>query len=164
MHPGESGQGAAERMPPCMGPDQRWIGSTRVRARHTSSIDSDRNTRCGRITCLTSHECCDAGHRHPFVLGVGLLLYGLLLDDRAGITGSVFILLGSVAWIALAIVFDQHRRERIEAVEFENFSEQDLASSSVFEESGADLRVAAKRPTGCTSTCSRPSASRWASP
>ena len=82
------------------------------------------------------------------VLGVGLLLYGLLLDDRAGITGSVFILLGSVAWIALAIVFDQHRRERIEAVEFENFSEQDLASSSVFEESGADLRVAAKRLDG----------------
>ena len=82
------------------------------------------------------------------VLGVGLLLYGLLLDDRAGITGSIFILLGSVAWIALAIVFDQHRRERIEAVEFENFSEQDLASSSVFEESGADLRVAAKRLDG----------------
>lgn len=79
------------------------------------------------------------------VLGVGLLLYGLLLDDRAGVTGSILILLGSVVWLALAIVFDQHRRERIEAVEFENFSEQDLASSSVFEESGADLRVAAKR-------------------
>ncbi len=79
------------------------------------------------------------------VLGIGLLLYGLLLDDQAGITGSIFILLGAVAWIALAIIFDQHRRERLEAVEFENFAEQDLASSSVFEESGTDLRVAAKR-------------------
>ena len=82
------------------------------------------------------------------VLGVALLLYGLLLDDRAGITASIFILLGTLAWIALAIVFDQHRRERIEAVEYENFSEQDLASSSVFEESGTDLRVAAKRLDG----------------
>lgn len=82
------------------------------------------------------------------VLGVGLLLYGLLLDDRAGVTGSILILLGSVAWIALAIVFDQHRRERIEAVEYENFAEQDLASASVFEESGTELRVAAKRLAG----------------
>lgn len=82
------------------------------------------------------------------VLGVALLLYGLLLDDRAGVTGSILILLGSVAWIALAIVFDQHRRERIEAVEYENFAEQDLAGSSVFEESATDLRVAAKRLAG----------------
>lgn len=82
------------------------------------------------------------------VLGVALLLYGLLLNDRAGVTGSILILLGSVAWIALAILFDQHRRERIEAVEYENFAEQDLASSSVFEESATDLRVAAKRLAG----------------
>ena len=79
------------------------------------------------------------------VLGVGLLLYGLLLDDRAGVTGSILILLGAVVWLALAIVFDQHRRERIEAIEYENFAEEDLASSSVFDEAGSDLRVAAKR-------------------
>jgi len=78
-------------------------------------------------------------------LGVALLLYGLLEDDRAGVTGSLLILLGTAVWIALAIVFDQHRRERIEAVEYENFAEQDSASSSVFDEAAGDLRVAAKR-------------------
>lgn len=79
------------------------------------------------------------------VLGVALLLYGLLQDDSAGITASFLILLGTLVWIALAIVFDQHRRERIEAVEYENFAEQDMASASVFDEAASDLRVAAKR-------------------
>lgn len=82
------------------------------------------------------------------VLGLALLLYGLLMGDQGGVTASILVLLGAVAWIALAIVFDQHRRERIEAVEFENFAEQDLASSSVFEESGGEFRVAAKRLSG----------------
>src|SRR5690606_3210766 len=41
--------------------------------------------------------------------------------------------------------FDQHRRERIEAMEAESFAASDAASSSVFEESPDDLRVAAKR-------------------
>lgn len=78
-------------------------------------------------------------------LGVLLLIYGLLMNDSAGVTGSLLILLGTGVWIALAIVFDQHRRERIEAVEYENFAEQDLASASVFDEAAGDLRVAAKR-------------------
>lgn len=82
------------------------------------------------------------------LLGLALLLYGLLMGDQGGVTASILVLLGSVAWIALAIVFDQHRRERIEAVEFENFAEKDLASSSVFEESGGEFRVAAKRLAG----------------
>ncbi|GAB5496924.1 MAG: hypothetical protein Phyf2KO_20040 [Phycisphaerales bacterium] len=79
------------------------------------------------------------------VLGIALLLYGLLKDDSAGLTASFLILLGSAVWIALAIIFDQHRRERLEAVEHENFADQDLSSSSVFDEAQADLRVAAKR-------------------
>ncbi|MEM8758387.1 MAG: SPFH domain-containing protein [Planctomycetota bacterium] len=79
------------------------------------------------------------------VLGAGLLVYGILNGDPAARTASVFVLLGVVVWTSLAVLFDQHRRERIEAIEAENFAEQDLASSSVFEESGDELRVAAKR-------------------
>ncbi|MGP1271763.1 MAG: SPFH domain-containing protein [Phycisphaerales bacterium] len=79
------------------------------------------------------------------VLGSTLLVYGILNADTAAQTASVFVLLGTVAWVALAIIFDQHRRERIEAIEQENFAEQDLASSSVFEDAAADLRVAARR-------------------
>jgi len=79
------------------------------------------------------------------VMGIALLVYGLLEDDSAGVTASIFILLGSVVWLTLAILFDQHRRERIEAIEQENFAEQDLVGSNVFEDAGADLLVAARR-------------------
>ncbi|HED53510.1 MAG TPA: hypothetical protein ENJ00_04845, partial [Phycisphaerales bacterium] len=60
-------------------------------------------------------------------------------------TASIFVLLGSGVWLTLAIIFDQHRRERIEAIEQENFAEQDLVGSNVFEDAGADLLVAARR-------------------
>ncbi len=78
-------------------------------------------------------------------LGAALLIFGLLRADEASITASIFVLLGIVVWVALAIVFDQHRRERIEAVEQENFAAEDLTSSSVFDEASGDLRVAARR-------------------
>ena len=79
------------------------------------------------------------------VLGSALLIYGMLNGDRAALTASVYVLLGTAAWLVLAILFDQHRRERIEAIEQENFAEQDIASSSVFEDAATDLRVAARR-------------------
>lgn len=78
-------------------------------------------------------------------LGGALLIYGLLKADDAAMNASIFVLLGIVVWVALAIVFDQHRRERIEAIEQDNFAADDLTSSSVFDEAGGELRVAAKR-------------------
>lgn len=78
-------------------------------------------------------------------LGAALLIFGLLRFDDAAISSSIFVLLGVVVWVALAIVFDQHRRERIEAIEQENFAAEDLTSSSVFDEASGDLRVAARR-------------------
>ncbi|MEL6796937.1 MAG: hypothetical protein AAFO89_08955, partial [Planctomycetota bacterium] len=78
-------------------------------------------------------------------LGSALLIFGLLRADEASITASIFVLLGVVVWVALAIVFDQHRRERIEAIEQENFAADELTSSSVFDEASGDLRVAARR-------------------
>jgi regulator of protease activity HflC (stomatin/prohibitin superfamily) len=88
---------------------------------------------------------CLLGAAIQAVLGSALLIYGLLRADPAAVTSSIFVLLGIVVWVALAVVFDQHRRERIEAVEQENFAAQDLTGSSVFEDAGADLRVAARR-------------------
>ncbi|MEM9661754.1 MAG: SPFH domain-containing protein [Planctomycetota bacterium] len=78
-------------------------------------------------------------------LGSALLIFGLLRADAASVTASIFVLLGIVVWVALAVVFDQHRRERIEAIEQENFAADDLTSSSVFDEASGDLRVAARR-------------------
>src|SRR5262245_58423722 len=77
--------------------------------------------------------------------GLVLLLYGLFARDAAALTASAFALVGVPVWLALAIVFDQHRRERVEAIEAEAFAASDAATSSVFEQGGEDLRVAARR-------------------
>lgn len=79
------------------------------------------------------------------VLGLALLLYGVLGQESAARTAAVFVLIGVPVWLALAVLFDQHRRERIEAIEAEAFAASDAASSSVFERQADDLRVAAKR-------------------
>ncbi|MBL9031426.1 MAG: hypothetical protein JNM80_06930 [Phycisphaerae bacterium] len=79
------------------------------------------------------------------VLGVIVLVYGMLGRDLAAISAALFMLVGIPIWLTLAVVFDQHRRERIEAVEAEAFAASDAATSSVFDDRAEDLRVAARR-------------------
>lgn len=80
------------------------------------------------------------------VLGLILLIYGILGRDHAAQSAGVFVLLGLPVWLTLAVLFDQHRRERLEALEAESLDAQDARRASVFEGTGADdLRVAARR-------------------
>jgi len=80
-----------------------------------------------------------------FVLGTTLLVYSFYGRDYSAFTGAIFILVGVPVWLTLAIVFDQHRRERVEALEAESLSEAGGRAASVFEEAGEELRVAARR-------------------
>lgn len=82
-----------------------------------------------------------------FMMG-GVLIYALLSNDHAAVTAAGFIGIGMVAWLALAIVFDQHRRERIEAMEAETLASDPTAGSSVFEARGDEFKVAARRLAG----------------
>jgi len=79
------------------------------------------------------------------VFGVGLLVYGLVGREPTAVTGSIFALVGIVPWIVLLILYDQNRRERIEAMEAEAFAATDAATSSVFDEAEGGLRVADRR-------------------
>ncbi len=79
------------------------------------------------------------------VLFVLLLIYGLFARDHAALTASGLVGAWSIVWLMLAISFDLHRRERIEALEAEQFEAAGTAGSSVFEGGSADLRVAARR-------------------
>lgn len=88
---------------------------------------------------------CLLGLAIQLVLTLILLLYGIFGRDALAMTASGFVGIGLIVWISLAIVYDQHRRERIEAMEAEAFAESDAAASSVFEEGGDELRVAARR-------------------
>lgn len=85
------------------------------------------------------------------MLGIGiqiaitliLLLYGLYARDHAAQSAAFFSLVGVGVWLVLILLFDQHRRERVEAMEAEALAGD--AASSVFEEGVADLRLASKR-------------------
>jgi len=79
------------------------------------------------------------------VMGLVMLVYAVISPDPAAFSASLFILCGAVVWLCLAIVFDQHRRERLEALEAENLVRSGVAGSSVFEGAGDDMKVAARR-------------------
>ncbi len=77
------------------------------------------------------------------VITLILLLFGLYGKDRAAFSASFFSLVGIFVWLLLMLLFDQHRRERVEAMEAEALAEE--AATSVFDESAADLRLASRR-------------------
>jgi len=77
-------------------------------------------------------------------LGLALLLYSVIGNDHAAQSGAYLVLSGAAIWLALAAVFDQHRRERIEFMEQQTLQASGGASSA-FETSAEDLRVAARR-------------------
>lgn len=79
------------------------------------------------------------------VMAAGLAIYGVLSRDHAAVTASLYCVTGLIAWLTLAILYDQHRRERIEAVEAEAFSKSELAGTSAFERTEDEFRPAAKR-------------------
>lgn len=79
------------------------------------------------------------------VATAALLIYGSAGNDPAAFTAGLFAAIGILAWIVLGIVYDQHRRERIEAIESENFAADNLVGSSVFEGEADNLNVAARR-------------------
>ncbi|MBN8598404.1 MAG: hypothetical protein J0L78_12095 [Planctomycetes bacterium] len=78
------------------------------------------------------------------VVAAALVIYAALAEDHSAMTVGLFASVGIVAWLALGIVFDQARRERIENIEAETLG-ADAATASVFEASGDEFRVAARR-------------------
>jgi membrane protease subunit HflK len=82
------------------------------------------------------------------VMGVSMLIYSVVARpaDHVAMTIALFVLLGSIVWLTLAIVFDQHRRERIEAMETEAlFGADGTREGSVFNEKVDDVRINAAR-------------------
>ncbi|MCB9837922.1 MAG: hypothetical protein H6813_01155 [Phycisphaeraceae bacterium] len=79
------------------------------------------------------------------LLTLALLLYGIFAHDPSGVTAFTAAVLGLPIWLAMALLFHQHRLERIEAAEAEAFATSSAAQASVFDESSDDLRTAARR-------------------
>lgn len=79
------------------------------------------------------------------VLAIVLLLYSVLGADPVALTAFFYALIGLPAWAALALVFHQHRLERIEAAEEELYASSHAADASVFEGAASEFRLAATR-------------------
>ncbi len=79
------------------------------------------------------------------ILTLAVFFYARFAADAAAGIASIFLLSGVLVWGVLLLVFDQHRRERIEAMEAEQLAVTGAAAASAFETSGDELRVAARR-------------------
>lgn len=77
------------------------------------------------------------------LVAAGWLIYAILADDHAARTSAVFFGAGVLGWLCLVILFDQHRRERIEHMESEALAASGGESSAVFTQE--DLKPQARR-------------------
>jgi modulator of FtsH protease HflK len=79
------------------------------------------------------------------VLWILTLLTGLYAGE-AGIRSLGWYFLGGVPiWIILWVVYNQHRLERVEALETEQLATQDAQAAALFDEAGQQLQIAQKR-------------------
>ncbi|MBL4592178.1 MAG: hypothetical protein JKY96_09500 [Phycisphaerales bacterium] len=79
------------------------------------------------------------------VLTIAMLLYAIYSHDSVGVYATIFLGTGIIIWAVQLLVFDQHRRERIEALEADQLAASGAVSASAFEGVSDDLRVAARR-------------------
>ncbi len=78
------------------------------------------------------------------ILCVVFFVYGRFTGDHAATTASWLLGSGVLVWVALILVFDQQRRERLEALEAEQLAATSSVSSA-FDASNDDLKIAARR-------------------
>ena len=79
------------------------------------------------------------------VFALATLLYGLFGQDPAALSASFAIMLGVPIWLGLALVFHQHRLERIEAMESEAYAASSAAQASVFGDTAGAENVQANK-------------------
>jgi len=82
------------------------------------------------------------------VIALLLFVYAFSQRDHAAMSATIIAAIGMISWVTLIVIFDQHRRERIEAFEQESYEHSSEAAASVFDRSSDDLRIALKRLRG----------------
>ncbi|MGA1401252.1 MAG: hypothetical protein ACO38P_12795, partial [Phycisphaerales bacterium] len=64
-------------------------------------------------------------------IGLTLLIYGTVAGDSTFSIGSAYALAGTLVWATLILVFNQHRLERLEAMEFEEIEAAAAAGTTI---------------------------------
>jgi regulator of protease activity HflC (stomatin/prohibitin superfamily) len=100
--------------------------------------------RADYLTYQRATSECIRGLALQLVLTIAVVIYAALAGDHAAMTAAGYLGVGCIGWLCLCIVFDQHRRERIEAMEVDAMATSPVAGSSVFEKTD-QFRPAAQR-------------------
>src|SRR5437899_6248283 len=100
--------------------------------------------RADYLTYQRATSECIRGLALQLVLTIAVVIYAALARDHAAMTAAAYLAVGCIGWLCLCIVFDQHRRERIEAMEVDAMAASPVGGSSVFEET-EEFRPAAQR-------------------
>ena len=88
---------------------------------------------------------CVVGLIIQILVALLILIYSTYSGDHAARSASILFGSGVIVWVMLLFVFDQHRRERIEAMEAEQYTTSGGATASAFSDANDELRVAARR-------------------
>jgi membrane protease subunit HflK len=84
------------------------------------------------------------GFMLQLAIGLTLLLFGALADDSPMGLASYYVFIGLLVWLSLIVIFNQHKLERLEALEEDQLAAARTASESVFS-AAQETRVAASR-------------------
>jgi regulator of protease activity HflC (stomatin/prohibitin superfamily) len=78
-------------------------------------------------------------------MALGVFLFGRIGEDTTLVFGAVFVAIGILPWVALTVVFHQHRLERLEVLENDEIAAIRGDARSVFEGDREQSTAAAAR-------------------
>ena len=79
------------------------------------------------------------------VVATVLLIFGLRAGDTTAEYASWYLYVGLVVWLGMIIIFNQHKLERLEALEEGELTASGSSGESIFDRSGDEIRTAARR-------------------
>ncbi|MDG2201085.1 MAG: SPFH domain-containing protein [Phycisphaerales bacterium] len=79
------------------------------------------------------------------VVATVLLIFGLRAGDTTAEYASWYLYVGLIVWLGMIIIFNQHKLERLEALEEGELVASGSGAESIFDRSGDEIRTAARR-------------------
>ena len=79
------------------------------------------------------------------VVATVLLIFGLRAGDATAEYAAWYLYVGLVVWLGMIIIFNQHKLERLEALEEGELTASGSTGESIFDRSGEEIRTAARR-------------------
>ncbi len=79
------------------------------------------------------------------VVATVLLIFGLRAGDATAEYAAWYLYVGLVVWLGMIVIFNQHKLERLEALEEGELTASGTTGESIFDRSGEEIRTAARR-------------------